>query len=1037
MSLRFTSLRSRLLTTFLVLSIVPLLVVGWLGFDRARQEITRESCEALEMHAHATIDKIDRNLFERYGDVQAFSFHPHALGSPEVVESAANFYTKCYGIYDLMLVADMDGRILACNTVDPSGNAIDTRSLIGRSVAGEEWFEAIKSGRVALGKTWYADPVEDELCSAVYGRRLNSLNFSAPIVDASGKVVRVWSNRASWERTAGQIVNEAKQDIAHNSGCTTEMQVLSKAGLVLDDIDPEAVLRLNLKEKGLECAVLGGQGKNGCTMEVHKRTGVLQANGFASSKGALGFPGYGWTVLVRQPIEEWLAGVTQLRNIICVCVLVAVIAVLVLGLRIANGIARPVAKTTEVLEALAGGDFQRRLDVDRADELGRMARSLNATSDVLRELGAEAGKLTHSAREGQLAVRADAQRFHGGYRELCAGMNGMLDAILEPVNESAAVMQRLAGGDLSQEVRGAYRGDHQILSRGLNGTIQVLRELLAELKRLIEASEAGRLAERADPTRFQGSYRELVVQVNAMLDAVVAPMNETREVLVAVSRGDLQREVRGHYAGDHETVKRHLNETIGVLRDMLAELRRIAQECEVGKLSVRADAKRFTGSYADVCLSVNRMIDGILAPVGEATFVLGNMARGDLSRGVEGQYAGDHERIQSSLNTTLSVLRGLLDETNGLIVACQRGELSSRLSTDAFEGSYRQLGERINAMLDAVARPMDESARVLDRMAAQDLSARIEGRYEGDHAKIQLAVNTAAERMSSAIGSIGADANALSSSAAELTKISGSIGTQAGKTARRVESVSAAVGDINMNVQSVATAAEELTAAIREIAERSTEATGCARTAVQSVRATSDAVGRLDAGSGEIESVVKLITSIAAQTNLLALNATIEAARAGEMGKGFAVVANEVKELANQTSRATEEIAQQIRAIQADTRTAVDSMGAVRTVIDKIEGLQSSIAGAVEEQSATTQEIARSVSDVARKTEEITQAMGELASAANDASANGQRAGEAATEVEHRAGGLRELVARFHVSETAAARVRVDALLVPRPSAGV
>ena len=136
--------------------------------------------------------------------------------------------------------------------------------------------------------------------------------------------------------------------------------------------------------------------------------------------------------------------------------------------------------------------------------------------------------------------------------------------------------------------------------------------------------------------------------------------------------------------------------------------------------------------------------------------------------------------------------------------------------------------------------------------------------------------------------------------------------------------------------------------------------------AVQAATAANTTISRLGESSVQIGQVIKVITSIAEQTNLLALNATIEAARAGEAGKGFAVVANEVKELAKETAKETEDISKKIAAIQGDTKGAVDTIGRVEAVIGRINDLSSSIAGAVEEQTATTNEIARNIAEAAR-----------------------------------------------------------------------
>src|SRR5439155_15096531 len=174
---------------------------------------------------------------------------------------------------------------------------------------------------------------------------------------------------------------------------------------------------------------------------------------------------------------------------------------------------------------------------------------------------------------------------------------------------------------------------------------------------------------------------------------------------------------------------------------------------------------------------------------------------------------------------------------------------------------------------------------------------------------------------------------------------------------------SAAAEQVSRNVTTVSTAAEEMGASIKEIAKNANEAARIATSAVKVAERTNTTVAKLGESSAEIGNVVKVITSIAQQTNLLALNATIEAARAGEAGKGFAVVANEVKELAKQTAKATEDIGRKIVAIQTDTKGAVEAIGRIGAIINQIHDLQNTVASAVEEQTATTNEIGRNVSE--------------------------------------------------------------------------
>jgi len=252
-----------------------------------------------------------------------------------------------------------------------------------------------------------------------------------------------------------------------------------------------------------------------------------------------------------------------------------------------------------------------------------------------------------------------------------------------------------------------------------------------------------------------------------------------------------------------------------------------------------------------------------------------------------------------------------------------------------------------------------------------------------------------------------ANAQALAAASEELQVVSTQMGANSNTTSREVAQIAAASMQVSQSIESVSAGAEEMSASIKEIARNASDATNVANQAVEAARFTTEVVAKLGESSTEIGQIVKVITGIAQQTNLLALNATIEAARAGEAGKGFAVVANEVKELAKETAKATEDISQKIEAIQNDTSKSVEAIQTITTVIGQIADFQTTIASAVEEQAATTNDMARSVTEASHGAGKITSMLSSVSEAA-DSTATG------ATDSQHAAAELAQLAAQLH-----------------------
>lgn len=268
-------------------------------------------------------------------------------------------------------------------------------------------------------------------------------------------------------------------------------------------------------------------------------------------------------------------------------------------------------------------------------------------------------------------------------------------------------------------------------------------------------------------------------------------------------------------------------------------------------------------------------------------------------------------------------------------------------------------------------------------------------------------------RQATLIHGIVGNTHSLASASEELSSVSQTLSANAEQTTAQANVVSSAAEQVSASAQTVSMGVDNLSASIREIAESANEAARVASDSVVKASSANERINELGHSSAEIGEVVRVITTIAEQTKLLALNATIEAARAGEAGKGFAVVANEIKELARETAKATEDISHKIEVMQRDTNSTIGAIGEISTIIDKISDLQNTIASAVEEQTATTSEIGQSIAEAATGSAEIAQNITQAAQAAQSTAEGASNTQVSAQELARMAADLQRLVSEY------------------------
>ncbi|GAB1641889.1 methyl-accepting chemotaxis protein [Krasilnikovia sp. MM14-A1259] len=457
-------------------------------------------------------------------------------------------------------------------------------------------------------------------------------------------------------------------------------------------------------------------------------------------------------------------------------------------------------------------------------------------------------------------------------------------------------------------------------------------------------------------------------------------------------RGDVQRALLSTDSGDDDEIRGNLTEHSAILRDGVRGFAAPSMFPEV-----RAAATKVVPEV-DTYLDLGRKtVDAALA---------GNRTPQTLAAFQDAFAAIEHD-----LPAVADALQARSSAASDAVGA-QRHDAVWTL------GAVAGVGVALLALIGvlvarSILRPLGAVSRVLGAMADGDLSREAEVSARDELGRMAGLLNTAIRSVRETVRTLAGSADTVASSAASMSTVARRIATSADEAHAQATLVSGSAAQVSDSVSQVATGTDEMGASIGEIAQNTSEAALVAADAVTSAQATGQIMARLGESSIEIGNVVNAITEIAEQTNLLALNATIEAARAGEAGKGFAVVASEVKDLAQDTARATEDIVRRVEAIQADSASAVEAIETISDVIGRVNEYQSMIAAAVEQQRATSAEISRSVTQAADASGEIAGNIAGVADVTTTTSRDAAASQQTAQELAEMADGLRGLVARF------------------------
>ncbi len=540
-------IRSKILLTLILVGLVPALAVGFIALQTT-QSLNRKVGEALHSAAEQTLDKIERNLFERYGDVQAFGLnstvhdksHWYKGGEENPIVRAMNQYVALYGVYTITLLVDPQGKVIAANSRNAAGQPIQTAHLYGASFAGAAWLRDALAGKFLKSPVRTGTVVEDvhvePEVKKISGDEGLTIGFIAPVKDAGGNLIAVCKNFADF-RLVEEIVASEYATMERSGLKTAELTLLDRSGVILIDCDPavhgkrihrdmeKVILKLNLAREGVTAAQEAVAGRDGRVQSVHYRKEIDQFAGYAHSKGALGYPGLGWSLLARVSLEEVHAasGTTGVRwSIFAVLAAVGVVVTAFTGY-LSRAILRRIRELMAKLERLTDGDLTIQVEENRRDELGDLARSFNTFLDKVSCAIRDVAQAARDVASGAAEIAATAEEMAQGMKEqtdqatqVAAAVEKMAASVAEVAHKSAETAA--TAGEAGEQARDGGQVVRQTIE-GINGLCQVVNDSASAVTDLGTRSEQiGRIIEVINDIADQTN----LLALNAAIEAARA-----------------------------------------------------------------------------------------------------------------------------------------------------------------------------------------------------------------------------------------------------------------------------------------------------------------------------------------------------------------------------------------------------------------------------------------------------------------------------------------------------------------------------------
>jgi methyl-accepting chemotaxis protein len=428
-----------------------------------------------------------------------------------------------------------------------------------------------------------------------------------------------------------------------------------------------------------------------------------------------------------------------------------------------------------------------------------------------------------------------------------------------------------------------------------------------------------------------------------------------------------------------------------VSRALVGEAGRACDAARSGRLADRADPAAVSAEFQPVIAGLNATMDAFARPIAATSLYVTRLSNGDVPDRITEPYDGEFDGIKQALNRCIDAVGALVADSNDLVAAAVAGDLGRRADAARHQGDFRKIVEGFNRTLDTVLSPIDESAKVLERLAARDLTARVTGEYPGDHARVKAAINATAGALAGALADVADAVGQVSGAAGQIASSSQAVAAGASQQAASLEQTSASLQSMAESTRRAAESATEASALARS-------ARGAAEGGAEAMAEMAEAMRKIRGAAEGTSQIIRDINEIAFQTNLLALNAAVEAARAGDAGRGFAVVADEVRSLALRSKEAAQKTEALIResvtqavAGQERTRTVTERLGHIVSEVGKASGIVAEIADGARAQATGIEQVSTAVAEVDRVTQQNAASSEQGSSSAQELSSQAER----------------------------------------------